>query len=199
MHPADYSGYSIKIAARREFEPPELLAMYQFRASVFRQRLSWEVGLLGEMEVDAYDALDPVYLMMRDEVGAVCACLRMLPTTGPYMLQNTFSELMQDCKAPVAENMLELSRFAVASRFAKGFGFSEMTCRVIRAAIDYGSRHGLENYVTVTTPALERLLLRFGLTMQRLGRPARMGVEEALALVIDIPASYQNLRERYPD
>ena len=77
MHPADHSRYSIKIADRREFELRELFAMYQFRASVFRQRLSWEVDLLGQMEVDAYDALNPVYLMMRDEAGAVCACLRM--------------------------------------------------------------------------------------------------------------------------
>jgi acyl homoserine lactone synthase len=187
-------GYSIKIGARREFDSRELQAMYLFRASVFRERLAWHVGLLGGMEVDAYDALDPVYLMMLDRAGTVCACLRMLPTTAPYMLRNTFAGLLQDNAPPASEKIVELSRFAVAASVQRGYGFSVLTSRVILAAIDYGFRQGIEKYVTVTTPALERLLTRFGLQMRRLCGPAQIDVDDALALVIDIPSSYRTLK-----
>jgi acyl homoserine lactone synthase len=145
------------------------------------------------MEVDAYDALDPVYLMMLDPSGKVCACLRMLPTTAPYMLGNTFAGLLQGMEFPVSEKIVELSRFAVAASVQRGYGFSGLASLVVRAAIDYGFRQGIEKYVTVTTPALERMLTGFGLKMQRLGRPLRIDVDDALALVIDIPASYRIL------
>ncbi|MBU3735973.1 MAG: GNAT family N-acetyltransferase, partial [Methylobacterium sp.] len=125
-------GYSIKIGARREFESRELQAMYQFRAVVFRERLAWHVGLLGAMEVDAYDALDPVYLMMLDSAGTVCACLRMLPTTAPYMLGNTFAGLLQGMEFPASERIVELSRFAVAASVQRGYGFSGLASLVVR-------------------------------------------------------------------
>lgn len=191
-HPA-FPGYSIKIGARREFDSRELQAIYQFRASVFHERLDWQVDLLGGMEVDAYDALDPVYLVMLDRAGTICACLRMLPTTAPYMLRNTFTGLLQDMEFPASEKIVELSRFAVAASDQRGYGLSLLTGRVIRAAIDYGYRQGIEQYVTVTTPALERLLTGSGLQMRRLCGPARIDVEDALALVIDIPSSYRTL------
>lgn len=45
---AAFPGYSIKIGARREFDSRELQAIYQFRASDFRERLDWNVDWLGD-------------------------------------------------------------------------------------------------------------------------------------------------------
>lgn len=181
--------YSISIASRCEFNSAELHAMFQFRAEIFQRRLGWDVHLLGGMEVDAYDALDPIYLMMRDRSGRIYGCLRMLPTTGPYMLKDAFPALLHGAEPPSSGKMVELSRFAARSGGHPGFGLSSLTVDLIRHALAYGQATGIEHYVTVTTPAVERLLRRSGMVMQRMGAPCKLGAERALALIIDISQS----------
>ncbi|HBF51976.1 MAG TPA: acyl-homoserine-lactone synthase [Massilia sp.] len=177
----------INIAARREFKSRDLWEMHTLRAKVFQGRLGWEVPVLSGMEIDGYDALEPHYMMMREPGGGVLrGCWRILPTEGPYMLKDSFAQLLHGQPAPCDEHIWELSRFAIETEGCSHFGFSEITMESIAAIIRYGHEQGIERYVTVTTTAIERLLRRAGVVTERLGPPLVIGVETAVALYVDI-------------
>lgn len=183
----------IKIAARREFKSKDLWEMHALRAKVFSGRLGWEVPVLSGMEIDGYDALEPWYMMMREPGGALRGCWRLLPTEGPYMLKDSFAQLLHGQPAPSDPRIWELSRFAIETENCGPFGFSEVTMESIEAIIRYGHEAGLARYVTVTTTAIERMLRRAGVVTSRLGDPLKIGVETAVALYVDIEPTCQAL------
>ena len=175
----------IRIAPRRAFASKELWEMHTLRAKIFRGRLGWEVPVLSGMEIDGYDALEPRYMLMRDG-DTLRGCWRLLPTEGPYMLKDSFPQLLHGQLAPRDEHIWELSRFAIETGGSDHFGFSEITMESIAAIIRYGHEQGIERYVTVTTVAIERLLRRAGVVTERLGPPLVIGIENAVALYVDI-------------
>ena len=94
----------------------DLEAMFRLRYEVFHEKLGWEVQVTNGMERDHFDDLpDVTYIMGKGEGGTVDACWRLLPSTGPYMLKDTFPELLHGQPAPQAADVWELSRFAVAT------------------------------------------------------------------------------------
>ncbi len=184
----------IRIAPRRQFQSRDLREMHTLRAKVFKDRLGWEVPVMSGMEIDDYDALEPLYMMMRESgAGTLRGCWRLLPTQGPYMLKDSFAQLLHGQPAPRHARIWELSRFAIQTDGSAGFGFSDLTLASIREMIRYGRHAGLDQYVTVTTTAIERLLRCAGVVARRLGGPLEIGVEHAVALYIDIGATYDAL------
>jgi acyl homoserine lactone synthase len=111
---------------RRNPEGPEpgiLQEVYRLRDKVFRERLAWDVTSQDGCERDWYDDFCPVYLIANDDDGHVEGCWRLLPTTGPYMLRDVFPVLLDGHPAPSAEDVWEISRFAVSPRDA---GYSSL-------------------------------------------------------------------------
>jgi acyl homoserine lactone synthase len=78
----------------------ELAEMHRLRYRVFKRRLDWDVEVSGDLEVDEFDALHPAYLLQRSPSGRVQGCVRLLPSTGPTMLRETFSILLGGQSAP---------------------------------------------------------------------------------------------------
>ena len=160
--------------------------MHRLRAKVFKERMGWDVPILSGMEIDGYDALDPYYMVIRESGSVVRGCWRLLPTEGPYMLKDTFPELLHGHAIPEDAKVWELSRFAIETEGTHGFGFAGLALEAMREIVSFGDRMGIEHYVTVTTTAVERLLRRAGIAITRFGPPIRIGVENAVALDIDI-------------
>ena len=183
----------IQIASRREFPMHELGDMHRLRAKVFKDRMGWDVPLMSGMEIDGYDAIEPTYMMIREMGGDLRGCWRILPTEGPYMLKDSFPQLLHGQTAPADPKIWELSRFAIETEGRHSFGFSEVAMESIGEIIAYGHRMGVEQYVTVTTTAIERLLRRAGVVTSRFGPPIQIGVENAIALYVDIEKTYQAL------
>jgi acyl homoserine lactone synthase len=182
----------IRIAARRDFKSRELREMHTLRAKVFKDRLGWEVPVLSGMEIDGYDALEPLYMMIREPgSGVLRGCWRLLPTDGPYMLKDSFAQLLHGQEAPDDARIWELSRFAIETDGNPRFGFSQITLESIGEIIGYGHQMGIGEYVTVTTTAIERLLRLAGVVTRRFGAPLTIGVEHAVALYVDIERTYQ--------
>lgn len=179
-------GQSIQIGARREFHSKDLWEMYRLRARVFRDRMGWDVPIMSGMEIDGYDALDPHYMVIRGSQGAIRGCWRLLPSEGPYMLKDTFPQLLHGHPVPEAADVWELSRFAIETDGVHGFGFADLALEAMREIVSFGDRMAISRYVTVTTTAIERLLRRTGIDITRFGPPIRIGVENAVALNIDI-------------
>lgn len=182
----------IQIAARHEFQSQDLWDMHKMRAKVFKDRMGWDVPIMSGMEIDGYDAIEPFYMMMKESNGILRGCWRILPTEGPYMLKDSFPELLHGQPAPAHPRIWELSRFAIETEGSHSFGFSEIAMESIGEIIAYGHRMGIEQYVTVTTTAIERLLRRAGVVITRFGPPIRIGVENAIALYVDIEATYDS-------
>ena len=175
---------SIQIGPRREFQSFELWDMYRLRAKVFKERMGWDIPVLNGMEIDGYDALDPHYLLIREGNQGVCGCWRLLPTEGPYMLRDTFPELLYGHAAPADSKVWELSRFAIEADGAQGFGFTNLALESMRSLFLFGERMGIERYVAVTTTAIERMMRRAGIVIERFGPPLQIGVEKTVALEI---------------
>jgi acyl homoserine lactone synthase len=176
----------IQVGMRKDFQSKDLWEMHKLRTRVFKERMGWEVPILSGMEIDGYDAINPYYMVIRGEGDSVCGCWRMLPTEGPYMLKDTFPELLHGAPAPEANSIWELSRFAIETEGPQGFGFAGLALDAMREIVLFGDRMGITNYVTVTTVSIERLLRRTGIAVTRFGPSIRIGVENAVALNIDI-------------
>lgn len=174
------------IGPKESFEKVSLYAMHKLRADVFKNRKGWDIPLIGDMEIDGYDALDPLYMLIHENADSaqVKGCWRLLPTTGPYMLKDTFPQLLCGKNAPCSDKIWELSRFAINSRSDRSMNFSEITFQAIQEIIQYGLDKGLDSYVTVTTVGVERMLARTGINIRRFGPPEDIGVERAVALEI---------------
>jgi len=179
-------SHLIKIASRKEFASKDLWEMHRLRAKIFNDRMGWGIPIMSGMEIDGYDALDPYYLMVRKFEKGLCGCMRVLPTEAPYMLKDTFPELLHGRPAPADPKIWELSRFAIEADDQQGFGFSELTMDVTREIVTFGDKTGIEHFATVTTTSIERMMRRAGLAVTRYGPPIRIGVENAVALDFDI-------------
>jgi acyl homoserine lactone synthase len=183
----------IRIAKRKQFKSEDLWAMHKLRARVFKERMGWEVPVLSGMEIDGYDAIDPTYMLVKERTGEVRGCWRILPTEGPYMLKDSFPQLLNGEPAPKAKDIWELSRFAIETEGNTGFGFTHLTVECIREMMAFGQKHAIAQYVTVTTTAVERLLKRAGCVVTRLAPPLVIGVETAVALYMDVDKTYAAL------
>ncbi len=176
----------ITIDKQHSFDLDALAQMYRLRAKVFGERMGWEVAVLSGMEIDDYDAHSPYYMLVHDDSGIVCGCWRLLPTQGPYMLRDTFPRLLHGQEAPSSSKTWELSRFAIVSRECAGYGFGELALDAMRAVVTFADHLDLTNYVTVTTTAVERLLVRARIETRRFGPPLRIGKVNAVALSIGL-------------
>lgn len=179
----------VNAGPRTNFSKPDLVAMHRLRARVFSDRKGWQVPVMSGMEIDGYDALDPYYVLLHEQGGVLRGCWRLLPTDGPYMLKDTFPQLLHGAPAPCDPQVWELSRFAMDHGALPGFGFSTAALQSVMAVIEFGQRCGIREFVTVTTTSVERMLRRAGLALHRFGPALEVGVETAVAIRVDIAAS----------
>ena len=152
--------------------------------------MGWEVPVLAGMEIDGYDALEPHYMVIRDDNATPSvAAWRMMPTEGPYMLKDTFPEPCCTAPRPLRKKRVwELSRFAIETE-----GDSQASAlpsapwqRCAASSTFADEATASDKYVTVTTTAIERLLRHTGVETTRMGPPLQVGVERAVALEIHL-------------
>lgn len=117
--------------------------------------------------------------------------MERLHTTGPYMLKNTFPELLHGKEAPCSPHIWELSRFAINSGQKGSLGFSDCTLEAMRALARYSLQNDIQTLVTVTTVGVEKMMIRAGLDVSRFGPHLKIGIERAVALRIELNAKTQ--------
>jgi acyl homoserine lactone synthase len=160
--------------------------MFKLRARVFGDRLGWEVNIENGRERDVFDNLNPSYAIGLDDEGHVVSCVRALQTTGPHMLSDVFSDIL-DGEPPLRSVALwESTRFCVdKDRLGRGrdrHSVSYATCELMIASLEAAKRAGVEDIVTVIDPMMDRVLKRSGnAPYDYLGKVADMGKVSALA------------------
>ena len=171
-----------------------LASMYQLRHRVFKLRMNWEVQTSGGMEVDDFDALHPAYLVQLSNDGNVQGAVRLLPTSGPTMLGDTFPALLSGRKLPSDPRVWESSRFAIdlSADTQKGdHGIARATYELFAGMVEFGLSRQLTDIVTVTDVRMERILRRTGWPLRRIGDPSRIG--NTLAVAGYLAISVENL------
>jgi acyl homoserine lactone synthase len=166
-----------------------LAEMHRLRYRIFRERLGWDVETSGDMEIDEYDACQPVYLLQKGDDGRLQGCVRLLPTTGPTMLRDTFPALLCGQAAPASETVWESSRFGVdviRSGSASPGGIARATYELFASMLEFGLSRRLTDIVTVTDVRMERILARARWPLRRLGRPGAIGNTIAVAGYLEI-------------
>lgn len=162
--------------------PDQLSGIHKLRYNVFYNRLQWDVPTSGQEETDEYDELDPVFIAGFDNLKQVRGCCRILPTTGSYMLRDTFPSLLGSTAVPEAENIWEISRFAVDKTPVAGVGFSMIPSKMIAHLVKYALLRKIEHYVFATTVGFERLLMRMNVNCERVSSSKQIGKEKCIAL-----------------
>lgn len=167
----------------------EIEGMHRLRYEVFSQKLGWEVAVTDGMERDSFDDVpEVVYMLAKSPTGSVDACWRLLPSLGPNMLRDTFPELMHGHPVPASADCWELSRFAVATDRAgtSNASVGPVSMGLMAQAVLFAQERGIARYVTVTTPAMERMLKHAGIHIYRLGPPIRIGIAAAVACMVEV-------------
>jgi acyl homoserine lactone synthase len=184
------------------FDEHTLCGMFSFRHEVFYKKLGWDVETHGNMEYDLFDTFNPVYMVAKDDRESIEGCWRLLPTTGSYMLRDTFPQLLRGEAIPCDKRIWELSRFAVDASSEDGnmqAPINSLTMGMIRKLYDFAVSNQIDQFVTVTSVALERLLKRTGLPIHRFGdgKAQRVGRVLTVACWVEINEQFANVV--YPD
>jgi N-acyl-L-homoserine lactone synthetase len=163
--------------------------MHRLRYRVFKERLDWDVQFSGDMEIDEFDACGPTYLLQRAYDGRIQGCVRLLPSTGPTMLRDTFPVLLDGASAPASPTIWESSRFALdlhPDTPKAAHGLATATYELFAGMIEFGLSRKVTEIVTVTDARMERILRRAGWPLRRIGKPRTLGNTLAVAGYLEI-------------
>ena len=176
--------------SRASLFPMEIDAMFRNRAVTFAERLGWDVTVTDGYERDEFDNANPLYLVSVDpNTNEYWGSLRLLPTTGPNMLRDVFSCLLEEGEFIESATIWESSRIcAVAAegqperrRNGVNFVLSELIAGIGEVAVIAG----LTQIVSVFDARIYRVLKAVGCNPQLIGRPRRIGGTMSYAGLFD--------------
>jgi acyl homoserine lactone synthase len=141
--------------------------------------MGWDVAVRDGWEIDRFDEeCDPLYLLCLDEHLVVRGSVRLLPSTGPNMLNDVFTVLLPEAQPIRSALMWESSRFSVdhvsmAQRTENRL--NRVTGELLIGIFDIAERAGLEFIVSVYDSMMARVLNRAGCHAEPLGPAVRIG------------------------
>jgi acyl homoserine lactone synthase len=177
--------------------------MFRMRATVFADRLGWDVTVVDGREVDRFDAEDPLYLLCVDELTQeLKGAVRLLPTTGPNMLRDVFGVLVPggSVESPL---IWESSRFAINPELSVGPGRQDVnqfvnttTIELLCGLVEAAQLAGVEHIVSVFDARMARIFRAADCPYELIGVPARIGKTMTYAGLFEISDS---MRRRLGD
>lgn len=169
--------------------PREMDAMHRIRKKVFHDRLGWDVSVIGDWEIDGFDAMDCVYLVCVDEQDEIVGSIRLLPTIGYNMLNDVFPELLPEGNRVESPLIWESSRFSIdpdSDRELTKNRLSRPTAELILGMNEIGRQLGLTHIVTVYDAFIARILRRADCRGEPISSPIRIGKTIAFAALFEI-------------
>lgn len=164
----------------------EMAEIFYLRKRVFHDLLKWDVEVRDAWEVDRYDEANPLYFASYDPTtGRLRGSLRLLPTTGPNMLDDTFPQLLGPDGEIRDAAVWESSRFCIDPDISQDRSTNQVTVAAAELMCAVGELalvSGITEIVTVTDIFLERMFKRMGCPGRRIGSPLRIGNVVAIAV-----------------
>lgn len=175
--------------ANRNEYPEEIAAMHRLRKRVFHDLLKWDVTVRNDWEVDHYDDSNPIYVMSYSPDGQLRGSLRLLPTLGPNMLDDTFPILLGGRTEIRSAEIWESSRFCIEPEISQDRASNQVTiaaAELMCGVGEIGLASGLSHIVTVTDVFLERMFRRMGCPGERIAEPHKIGSVHAVAVAWEV-------------
>ncbi|WP_371229149.1 acyl-homoserine-lactone synthase [Roseovarius sp. 2305UL8-3] len=139
--------------------------MFRDRADQFKTRLNWAVNVDADgYERDEYDDLNPLYVIWETPAGAHGGSMRLLPTTGPTMVNDHFSHLTGG-GAITSPLIWECTRFCLARDAGQNVAGALML-----AGGEIMHNFGIEHYVGVFDARMERIYRFIGSSPEIIGQ-----------------------------
>ena len=153
--------------------------MFRLRARIFRDRLKWDVQVADGKERDKYDDGTPVYIIYADDEGReVKGSLRLLPTTGPTLLADLFSDTVPDAVHLSAPTIWECTRFCLSDKILderRQDGICLASTILIVALGEVAISAGIESIIANFDSSMLRIYRRIGCKVEVLGSTSRFG------------------------
>jgi len=132
--------------------------MFKDRTGQFKIRHGWDVTVdENGYEIDEYDSMNPLYAIWEAPDGTHGGSIRVLPTVGPTMVNDHFSDLAG--LKVVSPVIWECTRFCISPRLTEGQ--SKVAASLILSGCELGVRFGLESSIGVvyshTLPIYRRI------------------------------------------
>jgi N-acyl-L-homoserine lactone synthetase len=166
-----------------------LLQMYHDRKRVFVDELGWQLKNRGSwLELDDFDNEAAVYLMVRDaETGAHRGSVRLLPTTGPHMMDGVFPDLCAEgvIRSP---SCWEISRLVASVDGKAGTRLLRVHRLLALSLVEFAMLNEIDSYVLVAESHRVPALLTVGWKVTPLSLPTEYDGEMIEALQIHIEA-----------
>ncbi len=175
--------------ANRNDHPAEIAAMHRLRKRVFHDLLKWDVMVKGDWEIDHYDDANPTYVLSYSPEGQLRGSLRLLPTLGPNMLDDTFPVLLGGRPEIRSAEIWESSRFCIEPEISQDRSSNQVTiaaAELMCGVGELGLAAGLSHIVTVTDVFLERMFRRMGCPGERIAEPHKIGSVFAVAVAWEV-------------
>ena len=131
--------------------------MFRDRAVQFHDRLNWDVSVDDTgAEMDAYDQLNPIYVIWEDVNGRHGGSLRFLPTTGDTMLNDHFQHLTDgvEIKSPF---IWECTRFCLSPKAEP-----KVSAALMLGGMELGLANHLSHSLGVFDARMVRIYRRLG-------------------------------------
>ena len=140
--------------------------MFRLRARQFHDRLRWNVSVKDGWETDAFDDMNPLYLVSRSDTGEVAGTLRFLPTTGPTMLRDVFDRYFDPPFAVESPFVWECTRLAiepaVAARWVTPTGLCRTTFELMQGGCEVAMKAGVTQILGIFDRCMARIYRRVG-------------------------------------
>jgi acyl-homoserine lactone synthase len=167
----------------------DLVQMCRQRKTVFVDGAGWQLPVIGDMEMDAYDRGDTLYLLAKDRPeGQVLASVRLLTTTGPHLMCELFDAADRET-IPRGPTVWEASRFCTAPGIRGRRRRHALLWEIICGVMETGLLYGIEEVTFAAGRALLPLALHGGWQVRVLARRLRQPDDEVTALAAAITAA----------
>lgn len=176
-------------AENRSLFEVDLVRMYRQRKAVFVDQAGWKIPVIGDMEMDAYDRDDTIYLLAKDRAdGQLLASTRLITTTGPHLMCELFNVVDRE-KMPRGATVWEVSRFCTAPEVQGRDQRHALLWEIICGVLETGLLYGVDEVVFAASRALLPLALHCGWEVRTLGRGLSVPHDEVTAVAAAITAA----------
>jgi N-acyl-L-homoserine lactone synthetase len=176
--------------------PGMLFEMAHYRHRVFVQGLGWNLSASQRIELDEFDRRDTQYVIALDSQRKIVGTARLLSTEQPYLLKDVFPQLLGGARSPHSPQVWELSRFAAMDLGSTRLDphralASPLALQVLEAAMCLAATCGATQLISVSPPAIERILRAAGLRAQRAGPPVLVDREVLVACLLQVDTDWR--------
>lgn len=149
----------------------DLDMMFRGRRRVFVDRLKWPLTVDPRgREIDAFDSLDPLYMLAMAANGALVGSMRLMPTTGPTLLNGPFCEAFDEPVDIRSAAIWDVTRFCVhpEAREVTPTGMNRTTAELCQGLAEVALRVGLSHLIAIYDDRMMRVYMRIGWWPERL-------------------------------